>query len=223
MLTILMIAAFAGLTRGGPSDADRVGEAITTAISNRMGAGADVSIESLTIDSAIDAGTIIAIPEPDSRLGRPMRFVLRLSGERRARSGYATATVRVRVTHAHATRNLDRGVEIAAGDLVAATHEIANASLRALPTLDVASHARTMRAIPQDGCITSPAIAALPAVRGGRDVIAIARIDGVEAQATMTAAENGDAGSVIRVVNRQTRRALKARVVSAGLVEIIHD
>lgn len=223
MVTTVLIAAFAWLALSGPSDDDRVREAIAKAVTTRMGVGAEVTIDSLTIDAAIEDGVVIAIPEPDSKLGRPMRFVLRLAGDRRGRSGFATATIRVRVTHAHATRNLDRGVDIADGDLVSATHDISNAVLRALPTLDVASHARTMRPIAQDACITAPAIAALPAVRGGRDVAAIVRIDGVEAQTTVTASQNGDAGAVIRVVNRQTQRALKARVVSAGLVEIIHD
>lgn len=223
MLTAILIAELAGLALGGPSDDDRVREAITRAVTTRMGAGAEVTIDALTIDAAIDDGEVLAIPEPDSRLGQPMRFVLRVASDRRSRTGYATATVRVRVTHAHAAHNLDRGIEIADGDLASATHDISNAALRALPTMAVASHARTMRPIAQDACITAAAIAALPAVRGGRDVVAIARIDGVEARTTVMAAENGDAGSVIRVVNRQTRRALQARVVSAGLVEIIHD
>jgi flagella basal body P-ring formation protein FlgA len=58
-------------------------------------------------------------------------------------------------------------------------------------------------------------------VRTGQEVLAISTITGVTASAHMVAAESGDAGSVIRVVNQQSRRALKARIVSSGLVEIL--
>jgi flagella basal body P-ring formation protein FlgA len=37
----------------------------------------------------------------------------------------------------------------------------------------------------------------------------------------VVASEHGDPGRVIQVVNPQTRRALKARVLSAGVVEIL--
>jgi hypothetical protein len=39
----------------------------------------------------------------------------------------------------------------------------------------------------------------------------------------MVAADSGNPGSIIRVVNRDTRRALRARIISNEIVEIIHD
>jgi len=48
-------------------------------------------------------------------------------------------------------------------------------------------------------------------------------VGGIEAEARMVAADNGDKGSVIRVVNPESRRSIRARVVAAGVVEVIHD
>ena len=45
----------------------------------------------------------------------------------------------------------------------------------------------------------------------------------VEAAATLVAAGSGSEGDVIRVVNRDSRRALRARVVAPGMGEILHD
>ncbi|HWI16429.1 MAG TPA: flagellar basal body P-ring formation chaperone FlgA [Vicinamibacterales bacterium] len=200
----------------------RVREAITAAVRARMGAGATVSIDTLTIESNVDGPAVQAVPEPGSKLGRAIRFILR-SSDMRARTGSATALVRVSVGHAHTTRALERGVAIADGDIVPASHDIAGAVLRPLPTLRDAAQARTVRPLAAGACITAPAIAALPAVRGGQEVVAVVRFGGVEARTIVTASQSGEAGSIIRVVNRQSQRPLKARVVSEGLVEIIHD
>jgi flagella basal body P-ring formation protein FlgA len=80
---------------------------------------------------------------------------------------------------------------------------------------------KTLRDLPPGVCIVRGAIAARPDVRTGQDVTAISAIDGVVVSAQLVAAESGDAGSVIRVVNQQSRRSLKARIVSPGTVEIL--
>jgi flagella basal body P-ring formation protein FlgA len=222
MLTALLLSLAVTEPIAGRTPDARVREAITAAVRERMGAGADVSIDTLTIESPVDALVVRAVPEPGSKLGRVIRFTLR-SDDMRARTGSATALIRVAVSHAHATRALDRGAEISDGDVVSASHDISGATLRALPLLRDAVHARTLRPLAADACITAAMIAALPAVRGGREVVAVARIGGVEARTIVTASQSGDAGSIIRVVNRQSQRPLKARVVSEGLVEIIHE
>jgi flagella basal body P-ring formation protein FlgA len=200
---------------------DHVREAIAAAVRDRMGAAADV-IDELEVDREIE-GPVLATPDPGSRLDRAIRFTLRPVANPRGPSRWATALVRVAVLHAHANRHLDRGVEISAADLTASSHVIATGVLRALPTVESAANARSLRPLAEGACITASSIAAMAAVRGGHEVIAITRIGDVEARATVTAAENGDAGSVIRVVNRQTQRPLKARVLSKGIVEIVHD
>lgn len=220
LATVVMTAA---VTMATPDSDARVREAIALAMRDRFGAAAIVTIDALTIDRDIDATRLQALPDPDSKLGRAIRFTLRSSGERRVATGSATARVHVSVPHAHPARPVDRGDELTPADLVEVTHEISGGALRALPSLTVAAHSRVLKPIAPDACVTASAIAALPAVRGGREVAAVVRIDGVEARTVVTASQNGDAGDVIRVVNRQSRRALKARVLSPDLVEIIHD
>lgn len=222
MSTSLLIALGATLAVQAPTPDQQVRVAITDAMRARMGATAQVSIESLTIESGETAGEVQAVPEPGSQLGRIIRFTLR-SRDARARTGSATARVRVSVPHAHTTRALDRGVEISAADIAPAAHDIVNSPLRALPSVGEATHARTMRTLAKDACVVAASIVSVPPVRGGHDVTAVARIGEVEARTVVTASQSGEAGDVIRVVNRQTKRPLKARVISEGLVEIIHE
>jgi flagella basal body P-ring formation protein FlgA len=222
MLIVLFISLIAAPATQASALDQQVRDAITDAMRDRMGASAEVSIESLTIEPGVHAGDLQAVPEPGSKLGRVIRFTLR-SGDARARTGSATARVRVSVPHAHTTRALERGVEITAADIAPAAHDIVNSPLRALPSVGEATHARTMRTLAKDACVAAASIVAMPPVRGGHDVTAVARIGEVEARTMVTASQSGEAGDVIRVVNRQTKRPLKARVISEGLVEIIHE
>jgi flagella basal body P-ring formation protein FlgA len=223
MLIAILLTLFTGAAASAPSSEDQVREAITAAVKERMGATAAVTVTDLVIDGTIDGPVVAATPEPGSKLERVMRFMLRTADGSRARTATATAKVAVSVTHAHASHYIERGAELSPADLVETTHEISTGILRALPNVDAASHSRALRALEPDTCVTSSAVAALPAVRSGREVVAIARIADVEATATLTAVQSGEAGSVVQVVNRQTQRLLKARVIAAGVVEIIHD
>ncbi len=80
---------------------------------------------------------------------------------------------------------------------------------------------RAARPLAADACLTRTSLVMLPAVQAGQEVDAIARVNGVEAVARLVAAERGQVGSLVRVVNPQSRRSLKARVVAAGVVEVI--
>ena len=52
-------------------------------------------------------------------------------------------------------------------------------------------------------------------------VRAVARVGEVEVSATMTAVQDGVEGAVIRVVNKESRRELRAKVVEPGVVEVM--
>jgi flagella basal body P-ring formation protein FlgA len=80
-----------------------------------------------------------------------------------------------------------------------------------------------LRALAADSCLTRAMVQSTPLVRSGDAVTVVARSAGVEVSARMVAASSGDLGAVIRVVNQQSRRAVSARVVAAGVVETIHD
>ena len=156
-----------------------------------------------------------------------MRFTIEplvaAGAARQARTGRVHATVRVTVDHAHARHAVVRGADLTAKDVVAGRHEIEAGPLRPLPTLADAGRSRALQHLAEDACLGRAALAVAPTVRSGEGVIAIARAAGAQVSATMVAIQSGNTGSVIRVVNQDSRRALKARVVATGIVEIIHD
>jgi flagella basal body P-ring formation protein FlgA len=201
----------------------RVLDAIAAAVRQRMAGDAEVIVESAEI--FIPAGTpadarIQAAPDPAARLGGLVRFALIVDG---VRSGRADARLHVNVAQARATRAIVRGETLNAADVEDARGEIADGPLRRRPRAAELAGGRALRDLAAGQLVTATAVAVPPAVRTGQTVTAVSRAFGIEASATMVAAESGDAGAVIRVVNRATRRPLRARIVSSELVEIIHD
>jgi flagella basal body P-ring formation protein FlgA len=219
-------SARSGSSRTESRDDDQVRAAIVAAVRQRMGADIDVVVDNLVVQVAPTSAVLEAVPEPTARLEGNIRFILRWSGTERSgarviRAGAAVARVHVTIAHAHTTNLLLRGTELGADDVVAARHEMVSGPLKPLPGVADAVGSKTLRDLPPDACIVRGAIADRPDVRTGQEVLAISTITGVVASAQMVASESGDTGSVIRVVNRQSRRALKARIISPGLVEIL--
>ena len=56
----------------------------------------------------------------------------------------------------------------------------------------------------------------------GQKITATARVGSVEVSSIFIAVDSGAAGDVIRILNPDTKRTLRARVVSTGLVEVIN-
>ncbi|MGE0863535.1 MAG: flagellar basal body P-ring formation chaperone FlgA [Vicinamibacterales bacterium] len=195
-------------------------DAIVAAVQQRMGAGVEVVLERLVVSGEITAASARAVPGPDARLGAVIRFTLH-SSDGATTFGAATARVTAIVPHLHAAQPLTRGAGLAPGDLTPVAHVVASGPLREWPGAESAVGGRLLRALAAGACVTRNLIQPVLAVRTGQQVTAVVSFDGVEARAVMVAAGGGDAGDVIRVVNRQSRRGLKARVVSAGIVEII--
>jgi flagella basal body P-ring formation protein FlgA len=229
MLTLALFISYLGAAEpvkpASVSD-DQVRAAIVAAVRQRMGNDIDVAVDNLVVQVAPDSAIVEALPEPGARLDGNIRFILRWAGTERSgarviRAGAAVARVRVAADHAHTATLAARGVELGPNDVVAARHDIVAGPLRPWPTVADTVGSKTLRDLPPDACIARNAIAARPDVRTGEEVLAISRINGVVASGHMVAAESGDAGSVIRIVNQQSRRSLKARIVSPGLVEIL--
>lgn len=216
-ILLLLLAVASGFSR---SSEQITHDALVDAVRHRLGGDVEVVLDNLVIHTPIAAEAIEAVPEPDARLGSVIRFTLQ-AVDGSGPTGAASARVTAVAPHVHAVRAVERGSELSAGDVTSISHLITSGPLRALPRLVTAVGSKALRALAAGACISRTSIAPVPAVRTGQDVTAVATIDGVEARAVMVAAGNGDAGSVIRVVNRQSRRALKARVVSPGIVEII--
>jgi flagella basal body P-ring formation protein FlgA len=123
--------------------------------------------------------------------------------------------------HARAARFMPRGATLGDGDIVDRRDEIVEGPLRVPPSASAVSGCRVLRDIQAGAAVTAASVMAKLAVRTGQTVTAVSRASGIEVSASMVAADSGNPGSIIRVVNRDTRRALRARIISTGIVEII--
>ena len=206
---------------------DRMAGRIAEVVRARVGAHAGVIVQSLEILNPSQRAIEDVRPVPNARLGKQMRFVALAKAEsgsaRLVSVGEIVADVAVTVEHAHTARVVARGSTIAEGDLTNAQHDLRDVTLRAWPRRSAVVGARTTRDLPANACLEPGSVVLKPAVQSGQDVRAIARVAGVEASATLMAAASGGEGDVIRVVNRDSRRALRARVIAPGVVEILHD
>ena len=70
-MTVLLLLTL--VTLAPPSDGSdaAVRAAIVRAASERLGPGADVSVQDLQIHATVAGGPIAAVPEPAARVGRP--------------------------------------------------------------------------------------------------------------------------------------------------------
>jgi flagella basal body P-ring formation protein FlgA len=225
LLATFVIAAAASVRVTGSPDADvAIREAIVQAVKARMGADADVTIESLRLPMAWTRPTVSARPAPGAKLDRTMRFALGAPAGSANRviawTGAADVELAVAVEHLHTRREVARGTEIVDEDVQTVRH-VVDGPLRPWPSADAVGRARVLRDLPSGACLSPGSIQALPLVRAGQPVLALARVGDVVAEASLVAADNGEKGSVIRVVNPESRRTLRARVSGAGRVEVI--
>lgn len=222
----LIVVSTSGSGAQAPDADAMVREAIIEALRSRMGTDAEVVIERLRLPDGWPHGAVQARPDPGARLGRPMRFALGAAPDRTgaavAWSGVAEADVHVQVPHLHTRRAVPRGATITEADVALVRHAV-DGALRAWPAADAIGRSRALRDVGPDTCLVPASLAMAPLVRAGQEVQATARVGVIVAQARLVAADRGEIGSVIRVVNPRSRRTLKARVVGAGMVEVIHD
>jgi flagella basal body P-ring formation protein FlgA len=220
LLAVLMLLAGALPVAADAAADARVSAAIVAAVRQRVGADAEVIVETLEIATAGEIATVDAVPDPAARFGGVVRFTLTSQGRR---AGHADARLHVVALQARAPRFVPRGATLGDDDVVDVRGEIADGPLRALPRAAELRGCRVLRDVQGGAAIAANAVIARLAVRTGQTVTAVTRAFGIEASASMVAAGSGNPGSIIRVVNRETRRALRARIVSAEVVEIIHD
>lgn len=202
----------------------RVSAAIVEAVRVRMGDDAVVIVSELEVSSVEDFAFVQAVPAPQARLGRRIQFRLLGANGRGAGArtiGTAAALVQLDVEHVRALALVTRGRELA-GDEVEASHgDLTGLPLRRLPRLADVTGARALVNLAPGEVLTRASVTSRPAVRSGQVVRATARVGGVEVVAALVAAQDGESGAVIRVVNKESRRELRARVVDSGVVEVI--
>ena len=222
----LLLALSLGMlsaTAASAADPAAVRAAVTRAVSARLGAGVEIAIASLQVTATSQDGLLTARPEPAARLGRPSVFALTIdtrTGPRRI--GSAVAVVTAVATCLQTTRALQSGDKLSAEDVITARQPIADGPLKPMPVTDEAIGARVVRSLPEGAAVTAGNIQRLPLVRSGQQVALRARVGSIEVRGIGIAVESGQNGSLIRVVNPDSRRTLVGRVVGTGEVEVVH-
>jgi flagella basal body P-ring formation protein FlgA len=197
--------------------------AIVAAVRARLGESAEVAVETVSRLTAPPAAPLDAVLDPAAAIGVPSRVVFRsrpAGGARPLPVGGATVVLRVAVDHVHATRAIARGHTIEIGDVVTARHDLPRGALRPLPGLTEILGGVATRDLKDGACVVAAAVAPQPVVRPGAAVTGLLRIDGVEVRALLVAMDSGKVGGRIRVMNPDSRRTFRARILTRDLVEI---
>jgi len=205
--------------------------AIADAVRARVGAGTEVIVGSVQVfsrdrDACRGAAGCQVTPDPAARLGRTVRFTLstvRHEGPvvRFERIGVAEAGVTVKTAAVRATAVIRRGETISPANAERVEAKLEDVPLRRVPDLDDVLGATALRDIAPGERLSAGMILIPPAIRTGQHVTAFSRIGDVEVSANLMAAESGVSGDVIRLVNPDSRRSLRARIVSSSRVEVI--
>ena len=179
----------------------------------------DVSCERVAPEQQVEQ----AVAEPGSRTDGPVRFVLYGRGEAtRVRLGRMTAVVHVRAPHARARMALESGAVLDDSMVAMVTDLVGRVPFGTLLGPDDIAGGRLKRAVAADTVLTVPMVERLALVRSGADVVTVARVGGVEVRGRAVAAQSGHRGDVVLVVNPDSRKRLRGRVIEEGTVEVLH-
>lgn len=229
VLLLLLVVAFsrvAAAQPAGPSLESKVAAALAEQLRARIGASAVVSVDRVDVSVRRgEYGSVSVVPAPRARYGEPVEFGVVGAGAsgRASFIGRGRATVRVVVPHATVSRTLPRGTVLAEDDMrdVLGTPEAI--ALGPMPTRSALVGAVLKRDLAEDDVLTFQGVTLPLAVHAGDLVQARATIGTVSVTGELTALESGAEGAIVRVVNRESRKALRARVIQPGVVEVIHE
>lgn len=229
LLPLLFAACAATSVLAMPATASlesRVADALATVVRSRMGASATVSVDQvdIAVRSRVEGSVSVTIA-PDARLDAPVEFGIVGPGSsgRAVSIGRGRANVQVSVGHAVLTRTITRGTVLTAGDVTEAVGAPGAVMLRRLPTAAGLVGATLRRDAASGEVLTTQSVVMPPAVRVGDVVEARASIGSVQAMGALTVLDSGAEGAIVRVVNRDSKREVRARVVRSGVVEVIHE
>lgn len=229
LLVLVLVAAPLRAQVLQPAGAEvrtRVADALLQDVRARLGAEASVALGRVDVSVRGDVrGSLAVVVAPQARLGADVEFTVVGAGTngRPTQVGRGRAQLFVSVPHAQVAKTLPRGAVLTADDLVDITGEPGDVAIRRLPTMKELLGATLRRDAVSGEVLTLQDAVLPPAVKAGDTVQAVASIGPVQVSAELTALDNGATGALVRVVNRETRRELRARVLRAGVVEVIHD
>lgn len=199
-----------------------IASAICAAVERRLGGDATVDVKDVDARLIADAARFEARPAPGTRVGEPARFLLH-DARSGARVGEARATVQVTRTVARIASPVARGARIGAEAVEAVTEPLDGRPLSALPTPAEVVGARALRDLQAGEIVTSGIVRVEPLVSSGQRVTIVARIGEVVVEGQGIAAQDGGLGDIVRLVNADSKRPLRGRVVDAGRVEVFHE
>lgn len=222
---LLLVASWSAPVSAGerscPAGAE---EAAVAGVRAVFGEAADVTLTGVVCEAAAAATRADeAVPEPGSRSGGPVRFVLYATeGATRVRAGRLTAVVAVSAPHVRTVAAQPARTRIAR-DMVTVRHaSVGRVPFGPLPTCDEVVGQQLRRAATPDAVLTMAAIERTAIVRSGGEVVTVARVEGLEVRGRAVAAQSGDLGDVVIVVNPDSRKRLRGRVVAPATVEVLH-
>jgi flagella basal body P-ring formation protein FlgA len=195
-------------------------EVVRAAIVERLG-DVNPEVTIVSIDLPVHAPTVFrdAQPDPAARLGRPMRFVLRpMTG----RPVIGVVEAEVVVDRAVAGRDIARGETLTAADVRISRARLADVPLRRLPAAAEIDGGRALRPLAAGDLFGRGYVRLRRAVEPGDTVTVVAVAGDIEVTAQLVAADGGHPGDIVRIVNPETRRDLRARVIERGRVEVHH-
>lgn len=220
----LLLVAGGPVSAGARSCPAGAEHAAVAGVRSVFGAAADVTLTEVVCETAPAATRADeAVPEPGSRSDGPVRFVLYATeGTSRVRAGRLTAVVAVSVPHVRTVAAQPARARLA-GDMIAVRHgSVGRVPFGLLPTFEEVVGQQLRRAAAADAVLTMAALARAALVRSGGEVVTVARVDGLEVRGRAVAAQSGDLGDIVIVVNPDSRKRLRGRVVAPATVEVLH-
>lgn len=198
--------------------------AVETAVRAVFGAEAILTTRDVTCAVTPGAARVdLAVPEPGSRTAGPVRFVLyQTDGEARSRAGRLTAHLEVAAPHVRTVAALDARALLEPEMLAVSREPLGRVPFVALPQSADVEGARLRRPLPAGAVVAAASIEQAAAVRSGAEVVTVARVDGVEVRGRAVAAQDGHRGEIVIVINPDSRKRLRGRVLGDALVEVLH-
>ncbi len=161
---------------------------------------------------------VIATPEPGSRLGRAVRFILVAEG---TRLGSVVATLNVTGSAVRSSRAIARGEELEADAIEVIEVELEDILLGRLPTTAQVVGTQARRDIRKGEVLTEAVVIVPPLVKSGDAVRVRVSTGAIEVTGVGRASGSGHVGDLIRVLMPSSRRGLEARITGRGAVEIV--
>ncbi len=143
------------------------------------------------------------------------------AGERRLARVMLSYRVHAVAPVARLSRAVEPGTVLGEADLDTADRELAGVPADALTAREALIGLRVLRPMAAGAYVRRDAVAQALQVKRGSQVTLIARIGTVEARAMAQSKDDGANGDVITVVNLDSKRLCKARVVDPGTVEAV--